>query len=413
MALPLSERAIILSGPLHGTRVLDLSRVLAGPWAGQTLADLGAEVIKVERPGVGDDTRAWGPPFLPSGSAARGESAYYLSANRGKKSVTIDFSRPEGQELVKRLAAGSDILLENFKVGDLAKRGLGYEQLRQVNPRLIYCSITGFGQTGPYRTRAGYDFLMQGMGGLMSVTGEPDGEPMKVGVAVTDLFTGMYAATSVLAALAERTRSDMGQHIDIALLDVQIATLANQFMSYLVSGAQPPRLGNAHPSIVPYQAFQTADGYVILAVGNDEQFRRFAEAAGHGGLAGDPRFATNPARVVNREILVPQLAEIMRGRTTRSWIDDLESARVPCGPINEFADVENNEQVVGRNVIKTIAHKEAGEMRSVASPMRFSRSLVEDEKAPPLLGADTENVLRECLGASDNEIAAWRSSGII
>jgi crotonobetainyl-CoA:carnitine CoA-transferase CaiB-like acyl-CoA transferase len=402
-----------LSGPLHGIRVLDLSRVLAGPWAGQTLADLGAEVIKVERPGVGDDTRAWGPPFLPSGSAARGESAYYLSANRGKKSVTIDFSRPEGQELVKRLAARSDILLENFKVGDLARRGLGYEPLQQINPGLIYCSITGFGQTGPYRNRAGYDFLMQGMGGLMSVTGEPDGEPMKVGVAVTDLFTGMYAATGVLAALAERAHSHRGQHIDIALLDVQIATLANQFMSYLVSGAQPPRLGNAHPSIVPYQAFQTGDGYVILAVGNDEQFRRFAEAAGCGEMAGDLRFATNPARVVNREMLVPQLAAIMRGRTTRSWIESLESVGVPCGPINKFADVESNEQVIDRNVIKTMAHPEAGEMRGVASPMRFSRSLVEDEKAPPLLGADTQDVLREYLGASAEEIAAWRSAGII
>ena len=402
-----------MSGPLHGIRVLDLSRVLAGPWAGQTLADLGAEVIKVERPGTGDDTRAWGPPFLPSGSAARGESAYYLSANRGKKSVTIDFSRPEGQELVKRLAASSDILLENFKVGDLAKRGLGYEQLHQTNPRLIYCSITGFGQTGPYRHHAGYDFLVQGMGGLMSVTGEPDGEPMKVGVAVTDVFTGMYAATAVLAALAERARSDRGQHIDIALLDVQIATLANQFMSYLVSGEQPPRLGNAHPSIVPYQVFQTADGYVIVTVGNDDQFRRFTKAADCGELANDPRFATNPARVVNREILVPLLASVMRGRTSQSWIDSLEDVGVPCGPINKFADIENNEQVVDRNVIKTIAHPEAGKIRSVASPMRFSRSIVEDEKAPPLLGADTEGVLRQYLGASGDEIAVWRSTGII
>jgi crotonobetainyl-CoA:carnitine CoA-transferase CaiB-like acyl-CoA transferase len=403
-----------MAAPLEAIRVLDLSRVLAGPWAGQLLADLGAEVTKVERPGCGDDTRAWGPPFLPPEEGeGRGESAYYLCANRGKKSVTIDFARPEGQALVKRLAMQSDILLENFKVGGLAKLGLGPEDLLRENPRLIYCSITGFGQTGPYRNRAGYDFLMQGMGGLMSLTGEPEGQPMKVGVAVTDVFTGMYATTAVLAALAERARSGLGQHIDIALFDVQIATLANQIQSYLVSGQAPVRTGNAHPSIVPYQVFATRDGHVILAAGNDEQFRRFAEAAGAPELSLDARFATNPARVTHREVLVPILGAIMQRRDSQDWIALLEAAGVPCGPINRLPDLDTHEQVVARGILKTIPHPEAGTMRSVASPMRFSRSTVEDERAPPLLGADTEAVLRGALGASAEDIAAWRQAGIV
>ena len=404
-----------MPGPLHGIRVLDLSRILAGPWAGQLLADLGAEVIKVERPEIGDDTRSWGPPFLPPAnpSPARGESAYFLCANRGKKSVTIDFSRPEGQALVKRLAAQSDILLENFKVEGLAKLGLGPEDLAKLNPRLIYCSITGFGQTGPYRARPGYDFLMQGMGGLMSVTGEPDGQPMKVGVAVTDVFTGMYAATSVLAALAERERSGLGQHVDIALFDVQIATLANQIMSYLVSGEQPPRLGNAHPSIVPYQVFPTLDGHAILAVGNDEQLKRFTKLAGAPELALDPRFATNPARVANRAALIPLLEALMRTRSTQSWITELETIGVPCGPINSFADLEAHEQVRARNIFKTVPHPSAGSMRSVANPMRFSRTQVEDERASPLLGADTQAVLHDMLGLSSEELGALRLAGIV
>ncbi len=327
--------------------------------------------------------------------------------------MAIDFTKPEGQALVKRLAAQSDILFENFKVGGLAKLGLGPDELRAINARLIYCSITGFGQTGPFRARAGYDFLMQGMGGLMSVTGEPEGQPMKVGVAVTDLFTGMYAATAVLAALAERERSGLGQHIDIALFDVQIATLANQIMNYLVSGQQPPRLGNAHPSIVPYQVFATADGHAILAIGNDEQFKRFAEVAGAPGLAADSRFTTNPSRVMNRDILIPELDSIMRTRTTQSWIAELEAVGVPCGPINGFADLESNEQVLARGILKTLPHPSAGSMRSVASPMRFSRSKAEDDRAPPLLGADTDSVLRDRLGVSDTEIASWRRSRII
>jgi crotonobetainyl-CoA:carnitine CoA-transferase CaiB-like acyl-CoA transferase len=397
-----------MAGPLQGVRVLDLSRILAGPWAGQVLADLGAEVIKVERPGGGDDTRSWGPPFL-----AEGESAYYLCANRGKRSMTLDLAKPEGQALVKRLAAQSDIVLENFKVGGLAKLGLGPEDLLGVNPRLIYCSITGFGQTGPYSARAGYDFLMQGMGGLMSLTGEPEGQPMKAGVAVTDVFTGMYAATAVLAALHERERSGLGQHIDIALFDVQIAALANQVMSYLVSGAQPPRLGNGHPSIVPYQLFPSQDGHVILAVGNDAQFQRFAEVAGAAELARDPRFATNQNRVLNRDVLVPVLEALMRTRPTAQWMAELELAGVPCGPINKFADLEANEQVVARGVFKTIPHPSAGSMRSVANPMRFSRTGVEDERAPPLLGVDTEGVLREFLGLGEAEIAALRAAEVI
>jgi crotonobetainyl-CoA:carnitine CoA-transferase CaiB-like acyl-CoA transferase len=404
-----------MPGPLHGVRVLDLSRILAGPWAGQVLADLGAEVIKVERPEGGDDTRSWGPPFLApaAGGTERGESAYFLCANRGKKSVTIDFAKPEGQALVKQLAAQSDILLENFKVGGLTKLGLGPEDMAKLNPRLIYCSITGFGQTGPYSARAGYDFLMQGMGGLMSVTGEPEGEPMKVGVAVTDVFTGLYAATSVLAALAERARSGLGQHIDIALFDVQIATLANQIMSYLTSGEQPPRLGNAHPSIVPYQVFPAQDGHVILAIGNDEQFKRFAELAGAPELARDARFATNPARVTNRAVLIPLLEALMRARPAQGWISALEEIGVPCGPINQFADLETHEQVRARGIFKTLAHPAAGSMRSVASPMRFSRTQVEDERAPPLLGADTRAVLGGMLGLSGEALDRLRQAGVV
>ncbi|HQT46072.1 MAG: CoA transferase [Acidocella sp. 20-63-7] len=403
-----------MAGPLHGVRVLDLSRVLAGPWSGQVLADLGAEVIKVERPGVGDDTRSWGPPFLkPAEGEGRGESAYFLCANRGKKSVTVDFSRPEGQAIVQRLAARCDIVLENFKVGGLAKLGLGAEDLLKINPRLIYCSITGFGQTGPYRHRAGYDFLMQGMGGLMSLTGEPEGEPMKVGVAVVDVFTGMYAVSAILAALHERASSGVGQHVDIALFDVQIATMANQISSYLVSGEQPLRLGNAHPSIVPYQVFATADGYAILAIGNDEQFRRFVGVAGAEALGVDARFATNPARVANRGVLVPLLEVMMRTRTTQDWMAALETVGVPCGPINKFSDLEEDPQVLARGIFKTVAHPAGGEVRGVASPMRFSRTQVEDERTSPLLGADTEAVLREYAGASAAEIDAWRVAGVV
>lgn len=404
-----------MPGPLQNIRVLDLSRVLAGPWAGQTLADLGAEVIKIERPGTGDDTRAWGPPFLPNtqNPAERGESAYYLAANRGEKSVTIDFAKPGGQALIKRLAASCDILLENFKLGGLVKLGLGPEHLREINPRLIYCSITGFGQTGPYAARAGYDFLMQGMGGLMSLTGEPAGEPMKVGVALTDIFTGMYATTAILAAVNERHISGLGQHIDIALFDVQIATLANQISSYLVSGEQPPRLGNAHPSIVPYQVFKTLDGYAILAIGNDEQFRRFCAVAGARELPENPYYASNPARVKHRDILVPLLQAIMQTRSTAQWISQLEPAAVPCGPINQLSDLDADAQITARDIFKTMPHPTGGTMRSVASPMRFSRSITTDNIAPPTLGQHTHDVLTSHLNATAAELAQWHEEGII
>ncbi len=392
-------------GPLHGIRVLDLSRVLAGPWAGQVFADLGAEVIKIERPGQGDDTRKWGPPFVKED----GTSAYFLCANRGKRSVTVDMGKPEGQALIKRLAAQSDVVLENFKFGGLKKLGLDAETLCAENPRLVYCSITGFGQTGPYRHRAGYDFLMQGMGGLMSVTGTPEGEPMKAGVAVVDVFTGMYAATAVLAALLERARSGKGQHIDLALFDVQIATMANQISSYLVSGEQPPRLGNAHPSIVPYQVFATLDGHIILAVGNDEQFARFVALAGAPELALDTRFATNPARVANRAVLIPLLETLLLARTTKAWTEALEAAGVPGGPINAFPDLDDDPQVQARGIFKDLGPG----LRGVANPMRFSRTPAEDNRPPPTLGADTDDVLTGELGLSPAEIAALRGAGVI
>ncbi|TWJ18355.1 CaiB/BaiF CoA transferase family protein [Geobacter argillaceus] len=406
-----------MDGPLKHVRVLDLSRVLAGPWAGQTLADLGAEVIKVERPGVGDDTRGWGPPFLADreGTPTR-DAAYFLSANRGKKSVTIDFTRPEGQDLVRRLAASCDIVLENFKVGGLAQYGLDYPSLKEVNPGIIYCSITGFGQTGPYRQRAGYDFLIQGMGGLMSVTGEPGGEaggPMKVGVAIVDIFTGMYATTAVLAALACRERTGIGQHVDLALLDVQVATLANQATNYLVSGRSPERLGNAHPNIVPYQAFATSDSHIILAVGNDEQYRRFCAVAGAPHLATDERFATNADRVRNRDSLIPLLRDIFGLRTKSWWIAELEKAGVPCGPINTIEEVFADPQVRARSMCVTVEHASAGEIPLVGTPMKFSQTPAGALQPPPLLGEHTVQVLEQLLGVDGNTITSLRETGVI
>lgn len=392
-------------GPLSGYRVLDLSRVLAGPWASQIFADLGAEVIKIERPGKGDDTRAWGPPFVEES----GLSAYFCAANRGKKSVTIDMGKPEGQALIRRLAEKADVVLENFKFGGLAKLGLGPEDLLKLNPRLVYCSITGFGQTGPYRARAGYDFLMQGMGGLMSVTGAPDGEPMKAGVAVVDVFTGLYASNAVMAALLERERSGQGQHIDLALFDVQIATMANQVSSYLVSGQQPPRLGNAHPSIVPYQVFATKDGHIILAIGNDDQFARFVTLAGMPELSQDERFAANPARVEHRAILVPILEKLLAARTTRDWVETLEAFGIPGGPINEFSDIDADPQVRARGIFKELSPG----LRGVANPMRFSRSEVRDNRPPPMLGADTAEILSSTLGISEAELIQLRHEKII
>lgn len=405
-------------GALSHLKVLDLSRVLAGPWAGQILGDLGAEVIKVERPGSGDDTRAWGPPYLKDAEGnSTGEAAYYLSANRNKASVTVDFTRPEGQELVLALAARSDIVIENFKVGGLAAYGLDYASLKAANPRLIYCSITGFGQTGPYAHRAGYDFLVQGLGGLMSLTGRAQGEdgegPVKVGVALTDIQTGLYATVAMLAALAERERSGEGQYIDMALLDVQVACLANQAMNFLTTGIAPRRLGNAHPNIVPYQDFPTADGDIILTVGNDQQFRKFARVAGCEGWADDARFATNSARVANRAVLVPLIRQATVFKTTAEWVTSLEQAGVPCGPINDLAQVFADPQVLSRELAIDLEHPLAGTLKQVASPLRLSRTPVEYRCAPPLLGEHTEAVLARELGLDAQAIAALRARGVI
>lgn len=407
-----------MAGPLSHIRVLDLSRVLAGPWAGQTLADLGAEVIKVERPGLGDDTRGWGPPFLTDREGRpTSDAAYFLAANRGKKSVTIDFTRSEGQELVRRLAADCDIVLENFKVGGLAKYGLDYASLQAINPGIIYCSITGFGQTGPYRNRAGYDFLIQGMGGLMSVTGEPDGTPgggpVKVGVAIVDIFTGMYAATSVLAALAHRERTGEGEYIDLSLLDVQVATLANQATNYLVSGRSPERLGNAHPNIVPYQALATSDGHIILAVGNDGQFAKFCAVAGCPELADDERYGTNAARVRNRDELIPLIKELFRQRTSAEWIAALEHAGVPCGPINTIAEVFANPQVQSRGMRIDVPHNGSGQIPLVGSPMKFTRTPLNDRQPPPQLGEHNDDVLTGILGLGEDERERLRGAGVI
>jgi len=405
-------------GALSHLKVLDLSRVLAGPWAGQILGDLGAEVIKVERPGNGDDTRAWGPPYLKDAQGqSTGEAAYYLSANRNKSSVTIDFTKPQGQRLVRALVAGCDVLIENFKVGGLAAYGLDYVSLKEANPGLIYCSITGFGQTGPYARRAGYDFMVQGLGGLMSLTGrahEEEGEgPVKVGVALTDILTGLYSSVAILAALAERERSGEGQRIDMALLDVQVACLANQAMNYLTTGIAPKRLGNAHPNIVPYQDFPTADGDFILTVGNDQQFRRFARVAGFEGWADDPRFATNAARVEHRAVLVPLIRQATVFKTTSEWVALLEEAGVPCGPINDLSQVFNDAQVKARKLEVTMAHPLAGTLRQVASPLRLSRTPVEYRLAPPLLGEHTEAILKRELALDSETIAALRVEGVI
>jgi crotonobetainyl-CoA:carnitine CoA-transferase CaiB-like acyl-CoA transferase len=401
------------TGALSHVRVLELSRVLAGPWASQLLADLGAEVVKIERPGTGDETRGWGPPWLTTADGVETrESAYFACTNRGKKSVTVDLARPEGQAIVRRLAERSDILLENFKVGSLSRLGLGWEDLSALNPRLVYCSITGFGQAGPYKDRPGYDFVVQAMGGLMSVTGEPEGEPMKAGVAMTDILTGMYAATAVLAALAHRERSGQGQHVDLALLDVQVATLANLAESYLVTGRAPDRHGNAHASIVPYQAFATRDGYVVVAVGNDGQFARLCEVMGKPELAADPRFATNPARVENREALVPVLQAALAGRPTQDWVGALEAASVPCGPINDLAQVFDDPHVQSRGLRVEVPHPLAGSIPVVASPIRLSRTPVRHD-TPPLLGEHTREVLGSVLGMGEAEIEALRKERVI
>ncbi|MBN3836688.1 CaiB/BaiF CoA-transferase family protein [Burkholderia sp. Ac-20344] len=405
-------------GALSHIRVLDLTRVLAGPWCAQTLADFGADVIKVERPGAGDDTRHWGPPYLKDADGAdTAEAAYYLAANRNKRSVTVDIATPEGQQIVRELAAQSDVVLENYKVGQLKKYGLDYDSLRAVKPDLVYCSVTGFGQTGPYAHRAGYDFIIQGIGGFMSITGERDGEPgggpQKAGVAIADLATGLYSTIAVLAALAHRDRTGEGQYIDMALLDVQVALLANMNTNFLASGKPPVRWGNAHPNIVPYQTFQTRDGWIIVAVGNDGQFRKFVEAGGRPGLADDARFATNPSRVRHRDTLVPILAEMVKARDKADWIGVLEAAGVPCGPINDLDEVFDNEQVVARGMQVSLPHPCGADAKLVRNPIRMSATPPDARTAPPLLGAQTDDVLRDMLGYDDAKIAALRAKQAI
>ncbi|MBA1279888.1 MULTISPECIES: CaiB/BaiF CoA transferase family protein [Pseudomonadaceae] len=407
-----------MTGALANLRVLDLSRVLAGPWCGQILGDLGAEVIKVERPGTGDDTRHWGPPYLRDQQGENtSEAAYYLSANRNKESLTLDFTQSEGQRIIRELVAGCDVLLENFKVGGLAAYGLDYESLKAINPRLIYCSITGFGSDGPYAQRAGYDFMIQGLGGLMSLTGRSDAEegagPVKVGVALTDILTGLYATVGVLAALNRREQSGVGQHVELALLDVQVACLANQAMNYLTTGVAPKRMGNAHPNIVPYQDFPTADGDIILTIGNDGQFRKFADVAGCPEWADDPRFASNKARVANRAALIPMIRQVTVFRTTAEWVAELERAGVPCGPINDVAQVFADPHVQARGLRVEIPHPLAGSVPQVASPIRLSESPVDYRKAPPLLGEHSEALLQRLLGLAPEQVASLRRDGVI
>ncbi|WP_349741678.1 CaiB/BaiF CoA transferase family protein [Roseateles cavernae] len=404
-------------GALNGVRVLDLSRVLAGPWCTQTLADLGADVIKVERPGSGDDTRAWGPPYLKDREGKdSSEAAYYLGANRNKRSITIDIAHPEGQALIRELAGTVDVVVENFKVGDLARYGLDAASLRALYPRLVFCSITGFGQTGPYKDRAGYDYAVQGLGGLMSVTGErddlPGGGPQKVGVAVADLFTGLYATVAILAALRHRDATGEGQVIDMALLDTQLAMLANLGSNYLCTGQAPGRMGNAHQNIVPYQVFEASDGHLILAVGNDSQFAKFAEIAGRPDWAGDARFAKNADRVRNRELLVPEIAALIKTRPRNSWLAALEAAKVPCGAINNLAEAFADPQAQAREMTVAMAHPLSEQLRLVASPMRLSATPVSYRRPPPLLGQHSQDILAEA-GLDEVRVAALRSAGVL
>ena len=405
-------------GALSHIRVLDLSRVLAGPWCAQNLADLGADVIKVERPGAGDDTRHWGPPFVKDAEGKdTAETAYFICINRNKRSITVDISKPEGQEIIRQLAKESDVVIENYKVGDLAKYGLDYESLKKVKSDLIYCSITGFGQSGPYAHRPGYDFIIQGMGGFMSVTGEaedfPGASPQKAGVAIADIFTGMYASTAILAAVVHRDKTGQGQYIDMALLDTQIAVMANVSSAYLCSDKVPKRWGNASPIIVPYQTFPTSDGWIIVAVGNDGQFRHFVTAGGEAHLAENPLYINNPIRVENRKSLIPLLEVMTRHKTKAEWISLLEAANVPCGPINNFEEVFDNEQVKARGVQIQVPHPTAGSMKLVASPMRLSETPVEVRMPPPTLGQHTDEILQERLNLDPTAIAALQEKGII
>lgn len=407
-----------MTGALSNIRVLDLSRILAGPWCTQIFADLGAEVIKVERPGHGDDTRGWGPPFLHNEEGqAVAESAYFLAANRGKKSIAVDIAHPDGAEVVRSLVKHCDVLVENFKVGGLAKYGLDYASLRAVNPRIVYCSITGFGQFGPNAQQPGYDFMIQGAGGLMSITGEqderPGGGPQKVGVAVADLMSGMYATVAVQAALLRREVSGEGQHIDLALFDVQVAMLANQAMGYLVSGEVPGRSGNAHPSIVPYQVFKTRDGHIVLAVGNDQQFARFCEIAGCAELAQDPRFNRNESRVRHRNELIPRLEKVFATKDSDRWLSSLSAASVPCGPINSVATVFDDPQVLERGMLWQAKHPMRESLPMVASPIKMSDTPARPGGAPPLLGEHTVQVLTETLGLGADQVERLLSEGVV
>ena len=396
-------------GPLSGLRVLDLTRVLAGPTCTQMLGDLGAEVIKIERPEAGDDTRGFAPPFVPNTK----ESAYFVGVNRNKKSVTLDIAKPEGQAIILKLLEHCDILVENFKVGALAKYGLGYEQLAKTHPRLIYCSITGFGQTGPYAPRPGYDALIQAMGGVMSLTGEPNGSPQKVGVPVADLFAGLYGCIGILAAVNHRNTTGQGQQIDIGMLDTHVAWLANQGMNYLATGENPPRLGNQHPNIAPYQEFPTKDGYIILAVGNDPTFERFCKAFGQEALLSDPRFATNPIRVQNRQLVTDTLTPVMKSKTTAEWIDALEALKIGCGPINTLEQVFADPHVQARDMVVEMAHGSGEKVKVIANPVKLSATPPSYRSAPPVLGEHTNAVLTDVLKMSAAEIAALKDKGIL
>ena len=405
-------------GPLAGIKVLDLSRILAGPWATQCLADFGATVWKIEKPGSGDDTRHWGPPWLkgPKGKDTA-EAAYFASTNRGKQSIAVDFTKPAGQQIVRSLAMHADVLIENFKVGKLAQYRLGYESLKGVNPKLVYCSISAYGQDGPAADEPGYDAMIQAISGLMSVTGVPDGEPgagpVKVGVAVSDLIAGMYAVTAILAALCERETSGRGEYIDLALLDAQVAALANQTLNFLVTGKPPGRRGTAHPNIVPYQAFPTRDAWLMLAVGNDRQYQAFCKAAGRPALAKDARFATNAQRVENRAALVPAIEKLCRKKTTREWVRTLTRAGVPCGPINSIAEVFEEPQVKHRKLRFELPHALGGKVPQVRNPAIFSRNTLVYSTPPPLLGEHTGAVLSRELGLSEAEILSLKTDGTI
>ncbi|WP_064576591.1 CaiB/BaiF CoA transferase family protein [Cupriavidus gilardii] len=407
-----------MKGALAHIKVLDLTRILAGPWATQNLADMGAEVIKVERPRVGDDTRAWGPPFLKDAQGREtADSSYFLSANRGKKSITVDLAAPEGQQIIRELAREADVVVENYKVGTLARYGLGYDDLRALNPRLVYCSITGFGQSGPYAALPGYDFVFQGMGGLMSITGLPDGEPgggpIKSGIAITDLLTGMYASTAILAALEHRNVSGEGQYIDMALLDCVVTINSYQAINYFLSGKVPQRMGNAHSNMVPYQVFRCREGDVIVAVGNDAQYAALCEVIGRPELAADPRFASAGQRNRNREALIPQIAEAMLARTMTEWVERMEAANVPCGPIYDMEQVFEDEQVRHRGMQLSLPHGAGVQAPGLANPIRLSATPIQYERAAPTLGEHTETVLRDKLGFDKARLDALRAKGVI